>query len=72
MIVRPDGELIHCGHATRGGGGFFGFTVLNVEHPGTAPTKVTGRLTSKGVSLDPTRAVRRRVNRFHGEPVVEQ
>jgi HEAT repeat protein len=70
MVVRPDGELFYTGHATKRGGGLFSFAVLDVERPGTAPTKVTGHLTPKGISLDLTIPFGRRKNKSHGDVVV--
>jgi hypothetical protein len=70
MVARPDGELFYTGHATKRGSGLFSFAMLDVERPGTAPTKVTGHLTPKGVSLDLTIPFGRRKNKSHGDAVV--
>jgi hypothetical protein len=70
MVVRPDGELFYTGHATKRGSGLFSFAMLDVERPGTAPTKVTGHLTPKGISLDLTIPFGRRKNKSHGDAVV--
>jgi hypothetical protein len=70
MIVRTDGELFHSGHASRRDEGLFGFSVLSVDHPGAASTKVLGHLTPKGVTLDLVAAFGRRKQKQRGETVV--
>jgi len=53
LVVRTDGEVLYSGRATRGQG-LFGFEMRDIERPGTAPTNVKGRLTTRGVQLDLT------------------
>jgi hypothetical protein len=50
-VVRADGEVVYAGSAdglTTG----LAFAVADVDRPGTAPAKVTGRLSSRGIDLE--------------------
>jgi len=69
MVVRTDGELFYSGRLTRPKG-LLSFSVRDVARPGTAPTNVKGRLTTRGVELDVSIPFGRRKDPSPGEEVV--
>ena len=59
-VVRSDGTLVYTGTAEVNNSGI-SFSIADVDHPGTAPTNLSGRLTSKGLELERVVASARRV-----------
>jgi hypothetical protein len=51
MVVRSDGEMLHSGKANIKGN-IMSFTVSDIKRPGTAPTKVQGKLSLRGIELE--------------------
>jgi hypothetical protein len=68
MVVRTDGELAYSGQLTRPTG-FLNFVVRDVARKGTAPTNVSGRMTSRGVEFDVRIPFGRRKNPSAGRVV---
>jgi hypothetical protein len=68
-VVRTDGELFYSGRITRKEG-IFQFDIRDIERPGTAPTNVRGRLTTRGVELEAVVPFGLRKNTSAGEAVV--
>jgi len=50
MVVRTDGEVFYSGRANIEND-IMNFSISDIERPGTAPTKVTGELTEKGIKF---------------------
>lgn len=53
MVVRSDGELFYSGRATVDKS-ILSFLVSDIKRAGTAPTKVRGKLTARGIELELT------------------
>lgn len=62
MVVRSDGELFYSGKATVKGN-IMSFMISDIKRPGTAPTKVRGKLTLGGIELDVSVPVSKRENK---------
>jgi HEAT repeats len=60
-VVRGDGEIVYTGTAQLAGAGT-AFSFTEVARAGTAPARLAGRLTSKGVELDVALAAASRVD----------
>jgi hypothetical protein len=60
-VVRADGEAVYVGRAPIEAATTT-FSVSDVERPGTAPVRVSGRISEQGVELEQARAAPRRVN----------
>ena len=60
-VVRSDGEIVYAGTAQLAGAGT-AFSFTEVARAGTAPARLAGRLTSKGVELDVALAAASRID----------
>jgi hypothetical protein len=67
-VVRTDGTLVYTGKAESDNLGL-SFLITDIDRPGTAPTTLSGRLTSKGLTLERVVASARRVNSQFASPV---
>jgi hypothetical protein len=67
-VVRSDGAIVYTGTAEPQGTTTT-FSIAEVERPGTAPLRLEGRLSSKGVELEVALAGARRVGTPDTEPV---
>jgi HEAT repeats len=67
-VVRTDGTLVYTGKAESDNLGL-SFLIADIERPGTAPTTLSGRLTSKGLTLERVVASARRVGSQFATPV---
>jgi hypothetical protein len=69
MVVRTDGELVYSGELKRPQG-LLSFVVRDIARRGTAPTNVSGHLTSRGVEFEVSIPFGRRKDPSGGEAVV--
>ncbi|KAF0957389.1 hypothetical protein MLGJGCBP_04761 [Rhodococcus sp. T7] len=68
-VVRTDGEPVYTGTAEQIGPAF-SFAMTDVDRPGTAPTNVAGKITSKGANLEVSVSSAKRVGVRSAEPVI--
>jgi hypothetical protein len=59
-VVRADGEAVYTGRATVERA-VTSFSISEVDRPGTAPVRLAGRISAKGIELDLARAAPRRI-----------
>jgi len=62
MVIRSDGEMFYSGKATVGGKTMT-FMISDIDRPGTAPTRVKGKLTLRGIQLEVSIPVSKRENK---------
>ena len=67
-VVRSDGEIVYAGTAQRRGAATT-FSIADVQRAGTAPLRLAGRLSAKGVELEVALAGPRRIGTPDTEPV---
>ena len=68
-VVRTDGELMYTGRVAAARAGIT-FSIADVERPGTAPTNITGRMSSTEIALVGVVASARRIDTRSTEAVV--
>lgn len=67
-VARTDGSLVYTGSVEMDSVGL-SFSIADVERPGTAPTNLSGHLTSRGLELERVVASARRVGSRSATPV---
>jgi len=62
LVIRSDGEIFYSGEATVKEKSL-SFLISDIKRPGTAPTRVRGKLTVRGIELDISIPVSKRENK---------
>jgi hypothetical protein len=71
MVVRSDGEVFYSGKAAVKRN-ILSFIMSDIKRPGTAPTKVKGKLTLRGVQLEVTIPSKRREGKRSPTPLTPE